>query len=53
MILRRKRMNLYDTNGNGQITCAEARQHGITLVRSYHLAYRHVRDPDGDGVVCK
>ena len=46
-------LNLYDTNGNGRITCAEARQHGIAPVRSDHPAYPYMRDSDGDGVVCE
>lgn len=44
---------LYDDNGNGTITCAEARRHGIAPVRRSHPAYRHMRDGDGDGVVCE
>ena len=43
----------WDTNGNGQITCAEARRHGIAPVRRDHPAYRFMRDGDGDGVVCE
>ena len=46
-------LELYDDNGNGRITCAEARAHGIALVRSDHPAYQYMRDPDGDGVVCE
>ena len=42
----------YDDNGNGRITCAEARQHGIAPVPRAHPAYRYMRDGDGDGVVC-
>ena len=30
---------LYDDNGNGRITCAEARNHGIAPVRRGHPAY--------------
>ena len=41
----------YDDNGNGQITCAEARWHGIAPVSRSHPAYRYMRDGDGDGVV--
>ena len=41
------------TNGNGRITCREAREHGIALVRREHPAYRWMRDGDGDGVVCE
>ena len=44
---------MYDDNGNGRITCKEARRHGIAPVRSDHPAYRHMRDGDGDGVVCE
>ena len=44
---------LYDDNGNGRITCKEARRHGIAPVRSDHPAYRYMRDADGDGVVCE
>ena len=44
---------LYDDNGNGRITCAEARNHGIAPVRRGHPAYQYMRDADGDGVVCE
>ena len=44
---------LWDDNGNGRITCAEARNHGIAPVRRGHPAYRCMRDADGDGVVCE
>ena len=43
----------YDDNGNGCITCAEARRHGIAPVRRGHPAYPYMRDADGDGVVCE
>ena len=43
----------YDDNGNGRITCAEARRHGIAPVPRGHPAYRHMHDGDGDGVVCE
>ena len=46
-------LELYDDNGNGRITCAEARRHGIAPVRSDHPAYQYMRDSDGDGVVCE
>lgn len=46
-------LQLYDDNGNGRITCAEARRHGIAPVKRSHPAYRHMRDGDGDGVVCE
>ena len=32
-------LRLWDTNGNGRITCKEARQHGIAPVRREHPAY--------------
>ena len=44
---------MYDDNGNGRITCAEARAHGIAPVRRGHPAYQFMRDADGDGVVCE
>ena len=43
----------YDDNGNGRITCKEARRHGIAPVPRSHSAYRYMRDGDGDGVVCE
>ena len=43
----------WDTNGNGRITCREARAHGIAPVRRGHPAYPFMRDGDGDGVVCE
>ena len=44
---------LYDDNGNGRITCAEARAHGIAPVERGHPAYQYMRDADDDGVVCE
>lgn len=46
-------LELYDDNGNGRITCAEARAHGIAPVRRGHPAYQYMNDRDGDGVVCE
>ena len=43
----------YDDNGNGRISCAEARAHGIAPVERGHPAYGYMRDADGDGVVCE
>ena len=43
----------WDDNGNGRITCAEARAHGIAPVTRDHPAYPFMRDGDGDGVVCE
>ena len=46
-------LTLWDDDGNGRITCAEARAHGIAPVRRGHPAYEYMRDTDGDGVVCE
>ena len=43
----------WDDNGNGLITCAEARRHGIAPVRRSHPAYPYMRDGDNDGTVCE
>ena len=40
-------------DGNGRITCQAAQRHGIAPVRRGHPVYRHMRDGDGDGVVCE
>ena len=44
---------MWDDNGNGRITCAEDRAHGIAPVHRGHPAYEFMRDADGDGVVCE
>ena len=44
---------LWDENGNGRITCAEARAHGIAPVHREQPAYKFMHDSDGDGVVCE
>ena len=44
---------MYDDNGNGRITCSEARAHGIAPVLRGHPAYKFMNDRDGDGVVCE
>ena len=46
-------LELWDDNGNGRITCAEAHRHGIAPVRRGHPAYEFMRDADGDGIVCE
>ena len=46
-------LSMYDDNGNGSITCAEARSHGIAPVRRDHPAYQYMRDGDSDGIVCE
>ena len=43
----------YDDNGNGRITCAEARRHGIAPVRRGQPAYRYMHDANNDGIVCR
>ena len=44
---------LYDDNGNGRITCKEARKHGIAPVSRDHPAYQYMYDGDNDGTVCE
>ena len=44
---------MYDDNGDGMISCEEARAHGIAPVHSDHPAYPYMNDADGDGVVCE
>ena len=44
---------MYDDNGNGRISCAEAQAHGISPVHADHPAYPYMNDGDGDGVVCE
>lgn len=46
-------LDRWDDNGNGRITCKEARRHGIAPVKRGHPAYKHMRDGDGDGIVCE
>lgn len=46
-------LDLYDDNGNGTISCSEARAHGIAPVTVEHPAYYFIIDRDGDGVVCE
>ena len=46
-------LRAYDDNRNGRISCREARRHGIAPVGRGHPAYAHMRDGDGDGVVCE
>ncbi len=43
----------YDDNGDGRITCREARRHRIAPVPSTHPAYEFMWDGDGDGTVCE
>ncbi len=46
-------LSRWDDNGNGRITCKEARRHGIAPVPRSHPAYPFMRDGDGDGMVCE
>ena len=46
-------LRLWDDNGNGRITCKEARRHGIAPVPRGHPAYPYMRDGDSDGMVCE
>lgn len=43
----------FDDNGNGKITCSEARAHGIAPVTRDHPAYQFMIDGDRDGIVCE
>ena len=43
----------WDEDGNGNITCKDARKNGIAPVKRGHPAYKHMRDGDGDGWVCE
>ena len=49
----REALQRWDDNGNGRITCKEARRHGIAPVRRGHPAYPFMHDRDGDGIVCE
>ena len=40
-------LELYGDNGNGRITCTEARRPGIAPVPRSHPAYRYMRDGEG------
>ena len=46
-------LELWDDNGNGFISCAEARRHGLAPVRRGHPAYPFMYDADQDGIVCE
>lgn len=46
-------LNEYDDDGDGSITCAEARSHGIAPVHRGHPAYPYMDDADRDGIVCE
>ena len=46
-------LDLYDDNQNGRITCDEAENHRIVPVGQHHPAYKHMTDPDEDGLVCE
>ena len=43
----------WDDNGDGRVSCEEARRHGIAPVYRGDPAYPYMRDADGDGVVCE
>ena len=46
-------LRLWEDNGNGRITCREARRHGIAPAPRGHPAYPFIHDGDGDRVVYK
>ena len=43
----------YDDDGDGRISCEEARRHGIAPVHRVHPAYQYIDDPDGNGIACE
>ncbi len=43
----------WDEDGDGRVTCSEARKAGIAPVYATHPAYKFMWDRDGDGVVCE
>ena len=43
----------WDDDGNGRISCAEARRHGLAPVHRGHHAYSYMRDIDNNGIVCQ
>ena len=45
-------LEIWDDNGDGKITCAEATANNIAPVSFTHPAYEYMDDEDGDGVVC-
>ena len=46
-------LQMYDDDGNGHISCEEARRHGIAPVHRVHPAYQYMDDPDGNGIACE
>ncbi len=46
-------LQMYDDDGNGHVSCDEARHHGIAPVHSVHPAFQYMSDPDGNGIVCE
>lgn len=52
-VLASSPLQRWDDNGNGRITCAEARRHGLAPVPRSHPAYPFMHDGDSDGVVCE
>ena len=43
----------YDDEGDGRISCAEARNYGIAPICSSHPVYPYMDDGDRDGIVCE
>ena len=46
-------LEMYDSNGNGRITCSKAREHGISPVRADKSACQYRNDRDNDCSVFK
>ena len=46
-------LEIWDSDGNGQISCSELKSHGVsTPITSSHAAYPFVKDGNCDGLVC-
>ena len=46
-------LSIWDSDGNGRITCPEAKEQGVPVVVFEHPAYPYMDDRDGDGKVCE
>lgn len=46
-------LEFWDSDGDGQVSCPEARSHDIAPVHFTHPAYGYMDDDDGNGVVCE
>ena len=46
-------LDMYDDDGDGGISCPEARRHGIAPVRRGDPAYPYMTDRYSDGIICE